>query len=249
MLRWTLLAAVLLASSMVEAQARPIEALMRQAVELRRDGRDADALLLLQRAYRLDASPRVRAQIGFAEQALGRFAEAEVHLREALAAPDPWVIERRAIIDEALRVIATLRREARPTVTTTATTTTSATVAVSDDRRRVRRNLAWIATGGAVLGLGVGTAMLVVRNAAARRFNDPGCLYYQRTRGENCGDDLSQGQTAEAVSVTGFVLGGASLVAAVVLWATLPRTPAPARIALRCGPGPGELGLACGGAF
>lgn len=88
-----------------EARAQSADDLVRAAVELRRVGRDADALAALERAWRVAPSPRVRAQMGFAEQALDRWVEADAHLREALAAPDAWVTERRAIVEDALRAV------------------------------------------------------------------------------------------------------------------------------------------------
>src|SRR5262245_713516 len=68
------------------------DALIRRGLELRRRGDDAAALPHFERAYWLAQSPRSAAQLGFAEQALGRWSDAEVHVAEALrAGDDPWV--------------------------------------------------------------------------------------------------------------------------------------------------------------
>jgi hypothetical protein len=51
-------------------------------------------------------SPRAAAQLGFVEQALGLWPQAEGHVSEALrAADDPWIKKNRAVVEEALRTI------------------------------------------------------------------------------------------------------------------------------------------------
>lgn len=82
------------------------EALLREGVELRRQGRDADALAVFARAYDTDHSPIAVAQMGLAEQALGRWLDAEAHVRSALASHGtPWVEQNRAAIVEAFATI------------------------------------------------------------------------------------------------------------------------------------------------
>ncbi|MBI5514917.1 MAG: hypothetical protein HY909_14170 [Deltaproteobacteria bacterium] len=295
-----------------EAQSPPVDDLIRRALELRRGGRDAEALDLLARAWERSPSPRLSAQLGFAEQALGRWLEAEAHLRGALvAAEDPWVSERRAVIEGALReverhlgglsvrcatpgaelwveghsagafprsaperVVAGLvhfevrargyQTEVR-TMTVLAGGVSEASVALvalgpslgvgAPDAGvpppapgGAHRTWAWVTTAGAALGLGLGVTFLVVRNAAAERWNDPSCLREGRARGDNCLEDLDDGRAAEAVSVAGFVLGGALTALAAVLWATAPSQPEGA-LAVRCAPGLGAPGLTCAGVF
>jgi hypothetical protein len=75
------------------------EALIQQAVELRRKGDNARAYGYLKRAYDIARTPRSAAQLGLVEHALGRYADAEVHLGEALATSDPWVGENRARLE------------------------------------------------------------------------------------------------------------------------------------------------------
>jgi tetratricopeptide (TPR) repeat protein len=78
------------------------ESLIRRGVELRSSGQDAEALALFQQAWTLTRSPRARAQIGLAEQALGRWIDADDHIGEALdAAADPWVLRNRAALEGA----------------------------------------------------------------------------------------------------------------------------------------------------
>ncbi len=61
------------------------DALLHEGVELRRARRDAEALAVFERALAIDGSPRTRAQVGLAEQALGLWVEAERDLGSALA--------------------------------------------------------------------------------------------------------------------------------------------------------------------
>jgi hypothetical protein len=83
------------------------EALIRLGLELRKRGDDRAALAELERAYQVARSPRAGAQLGFVEQALGMWPQAEMHVSEALrvGAGDPWIIKNRATAEEALRTI------------------------------------------------------------------------------------------------------------------------------------------------
>jgi tetratricopeptide (TPR) repeat protein len=68
------------------------EKLIKKGVELRKKRQDAEALELFRQAHDLDPTARSLAQIALAEQALGKWLEAEAHLREALArTTDPWI--------------------------------------------------------------------------------------------------------------------------------------------------------------
>jgi hypothetical protein len=80
-----------------------VEALIRQGVELREQGRDERALPLFQKAYDLLPSPRTAGQLGLAEMAVGYWVDAEQHLGSALESPDhPWVSKNRRALDDAL---------------------------------------------------------------------------------------------------------------------------------------------------
>jgi hypothetical protein len=108
--RFSLIAVVFLSSSFAplaaHAAAPKPEALVNQAVELRRNGDDEGALALLVQAYGLARAPRTAGQLGLCEQALGRWAEAETYLTEALKAQDdPWVKKNRRTIEDALAVV------------------------------------------------------------------------------------------------------------------------------------------------
>ena len=89
-----------------QAATAEADALVNQAVELRRNGDDEGALALLLRAYALDHPPRATGQLGLCEQALGRWADAEAYLTEVLKAEkDPWVEKNRRTLEDALAIV------------------------------------------------------------------------------------------------------------------------------------------------
>jgi len=100
---------------LVTAIARPAAAgddasaadkLIHRGVELRRVHDDDGAQREFQKAYDLVHTPRAAGQLGLAEQALGRWEDAETHLSEAIrAAGDSWVAKNRAVLDQALVTI------------------------------------------------------------------------------------------------------------------------------------------------
>ncbi len=68
------------------------EALIKHGLELREQHDDEGALAEFQRAYRLSKGVRALAQIALAEQALGRWVDAETHLTQALRhTDDRWI--------------------------------------------------------------------------------------------------------------------------------------------------------------
>jgi hypothetical protein len=84
-----------------------LEASVRRANELRRQGDDADAYTLLTALRERCHEPRLLAQIGLASHALHRWLDAWRNLRAALMSPDdPWVTTWRAVLTQ-------LRDEAR----------------------------------------------------------------------------------------------------------------------------------------
>lgn len=83
------------------------DALIREGIAQRRAGDDRAALKSFQRAYEIKQTPRALGQIGLAEQAIGHWAAADRHLRQALQSTnDPWIGKNRGSIEEALGVIA-----------------------------------------------------------------------------------------------------------------------------------------------
>jgi hypothetical protein len=93
---------VALLATSLPAAAQSADELIDEGVRLRGQGDDARALEVFERAYRLEPSPRALAQRALAEQALGRWVDAEAHLMGALAGDDRWVAGRRRVLDEAL---------------------------------------------------------------------------------------------------------------------------------------------------
>ena len=79
------------------------ESLLRRGLELREKGNDEAALAEFQRAYDLRQSGRARAQMALAEQALGRWIEAETHLGEALQRTrEPWISRNTGLLEQAM---------------------------------------------------------------------------------------------------------------------------------------------------
>jgi len=89
-----------------QASAEDVERLLRAGVKLRQQGRDREALATFQRAGDIQRLPRVVAQIGLAEQALGLWPAAAEHVEEALAATDDeWIRKNRRALERAFENI------------------------------------------------------------------------------------------------------------------------------------------------
>lgn len=114
------------------------------------------------------------------------------------------------------------------------------------------RVLAWVSAGAGVLFLGAGVAGLVVGADAAARWNDPdACQPGNASREEACASDRSTAESMRVVAVVGFAGGAAAAVASTVLFLTSGerRATARERAGVRCGLGPGDVGIQCGGVF
>ncbi len=106
----SLLSMLIAAGSWVAGEATSLaedaDALIQRGIELRKKGQDDAALTAFRSAYALAKTPRAAAQLGFAEQALGEWADAQKHIEEALSSPsDPWIAKNRETIDGSLRTI------------------------------------------------------------------------------------------------------------------------------------------------
>lgn len=87
-------------------QAETQEDLIKHGIDLRFAGDDEGAFRDFQKAMQMARTPKAVAQVGLAEQALGRWEDADVHLAEALRATnDPWVSKNRKTLEDALTVI------------------------------------------------------------------------------------------------------------------------------------------------
>lgn len=92
--------------SQADDAAAESEARIRQGVELRKIGRNAEALEEFERAFDLVPTPRARAQVALARQALGDWVGAESGLEEALrATDDPWIATYRDALEGALATV------------------------------------------------------------------------------------------------------------------------------------------------
>ncbi|HEX9297834.1 MAG TPA: PEGA domain-containing protein [Polyangiaceae bacterium] len=79
------------------------EELIEQGIALRRERKDDEALDRFRRAYELRPSARAQAQIGLAEQALGRWVDAERDLAAATKIDgDPWIQKNERALSRAL---------------------------------------------------------------------------------------------------------------------------------------------------
>jgi hypothetical protein len=88
--------------------ARDADQWIRKGIELRKAHDDEGAVREFQKAYDAIHTPRAAGQLGLAEQALGRWEDAEHHVREAIrASDDPWVVKNHATLSDALGFIQT----------------------------------------------------------------------------------------------------------------------------------------------
>ena len=86
-------------------EAEQAEALIREGVQLRGQDQTARALPLFEKAYSISRTPRAAGQLGLCELELGHYAEAELHLAEALATPNhPWIAKNRSTLRQQLDV-------------------------------------------------------------------------------------------------------------------------------------------------
>jgi hypothetical protein len=89
------------------ARADDPDALYKRGVELRKAGKDRDAVDIFQKLREVDKSARVLAQLGLAEQAVGLWVDAEAHLDAAIeSASDPWIVKNHGVL---LRALAEVR--------------------------------------------------------------------------------------------------------------------------------------------
>jgi hypothetical protein len=83
------------------------DALIAEGVELRKQGREREALARFRRANELHSSPRAVAQMGLAEKSLRQYLDAERHLEAALeSADDPWIVKNREALELARDIVA-----------------------------------------------------------------------------------------------------------------------------------------------
>ncbi len=88
------------------AQGQDADALIDRGVELRTAGQDEAALRVFRQAWEAQRSPRALAQVALAEQALGRWVDAEAHLAAAIAEREHrWIRRNRRALEDSLAEI------------------------------------------------------------------------------------------------------------------------------------------------
>src|SRR4051812_45402302 len=87
--------------------AAQVDALVREAYDLRQRHRPEEALARLEQADALLPSPKVAAQRGLVETSLKRWVAAEKHLLAALSSDDPWIEKNRASLGTTLSQVLT----------------------------------------------------------------------------------------------------------------------------------------------
>lgn len=98
----------LMTGGILPARSDDVEAALLRGVEFRKQGEDEKALREFMQAYEISRSPRALAQMGLAEQALGRWVDAEVHLTGALDATwDAWIQKNRGALKTSADIVAT----------------------------------------------------------------------------------------------------------------------------------------------
>lgn len=87
------------------ADEKSADAMITRGLELRRAGKDAEALEIFQHADMLAPSSQSVGQLGLVESALARWSDAEAHLNASLGTPqDPWVHKNHALLEQALSI-------------------------------------------------------------------------------------------------------------------------------------------------
>jgi hypothetical protein len=113
---------------------------------------------------------------------------------------------------------------------------------------------------GAAVSFAVSAAAFVVagishaeRQKLASRWNRADCDGEGSTRGEVCSEEHDQLQRQERIAVSSYAVAGAGLVAGLITLIVAPsraaRSERRTTTALRCTPGPGAFGVACGKNF
>jgi hypothetical protein len=82
------------------------DALIREGVELRREGRENEALERFRSAHAIHPSPRALGQMGLAAKSSRLYVDAERYLQQALAAAaDPWIVQNQPALEQALEIV------------------------------------------------------------------------------------------------------------------------------------------------
>lgn len=104
---WLLPVALFFVAPLLRAQSdSPSEVLIAEGVELRKQGKERDALEKFERAYAIAPTSRAMAQMGLASKSLRMYVQAEEYLGRALAEEtDPWIVDHKEALALALEVV------------------------------------------------------------------------------------------------------------------------------------------------
>jgi tetratricopeptide (TPR) repeat protein len=230
---------------------------IRHGIALREAGDDAAALLEFQHAFDQSHRPLALAQMGLAEQALGHWADAEAHLRAALAAQgDAWIDRHRealqdayaVIVQHAARHVEPVRPVAAPPEPARIPVTTAPPLIHTAPSARSNALPIGVAAGAVVL-LGAGVAGLLIRESTAQSYNRTCRGLGDPAPSSACVESAwtASATGASALAATGFITGGLVAVVAAVLFARPALEHPRAQARLWCGAGPGDIGVSCGG--
>ena len=248
---------VLLAGVARADPASDAEALISRGLELREKKKDDEALALFRQAQKTAPSPRARAQVALAEQALGMWVPAESDLTAALATEsDPWISKNRAALDGALGVIrkhiGSLEvrgaEKAEVFVDGHRIGTGAGPYRVEAGRRTLEiRQPGFQATsrtvelpaGGTAL-LATGGAALLVRKGYVDDYNASSCPGVGVVaQSVDCQDQIDSSKTWQTISIISLIAGGASVIGGGVILLTAPKSSS----TVACGP------FGCAGTF
>lgn len=246
--------------SLAAAQADP-DAEQQRGMALRAEGRHAEAAAIFRAVYERTHDPRALARLALAEAAAGQWSDAAYHLRAALTYDaDPWIVDHRADLDRDLATIdahipapPSPPPEAAPRTVPVVVAVVPPRVVPRPDRTRTILGATGLALGG--VGLAVGIGALVARNDAAAEFNATigghNCAVsggvVTSPAGRDCDGPYTTARAMQTAAIVGFVGGGLFAAAGAVLLVTAPRHAE--GLALRCGVGPGDVGVSCAGVF
>jgi hypothetical protein len=232
---------------------------LQRGYELLTRGQDLAALDAFERAHELAPSPTALVLIATAEQALGRWADADRHLAEALrATDDPYIEAQRPLL---LQMQASAKRHLGETLVATAQLAPADVQRDIDvqrsapkEQRRTPsspgRTVGSIGVGLGALGLTVGGMALVVRHTAQAKFDSSNCTTAPGVAdygGGRCKTLHDTSSTAGTWAKIGLGAGGAFLLTGLlVLVVTAADEPA-SRSSVACGIAGSSL--ACAGRF
>lgn len=186
--RWILPLGALLTASL-PAAAQPRECVDRRvdrevdrAAEERLAGHGLEAFNRVTALLARCPSPRVRVQVALAEQSLRRWQDAYLHLREAMASTDPWIVAHREPLSRALSEVT-----AHMPLLAPRTNVPGATLRVN---------------GLAVGTLPLATPFVLVRGAATLEIEAPGYLPVRRAVTVGFDESFQELLTLEPAPVT-----------------------------------------------